>query len=145
MPIEVGKVVDGTVLNITSFGAFVQLPEGKTGLVHISEVADRYVKDVRDYLKEKDKVKVKILSVSPDGKISLSIKKANAELKKSSRPLDLEWNRNKVSNNMSFEDRLAKFLKDSDEKQQQLKKNQDSRRRSGGGYNRGRVNKMVER
>lgn len=145
MPIEVGKVVDGTVLNITSFGAFVQLPEGKTGLVHISEVADRYVKDVRDYLKEKDKVKVKILSVSPDGKISLSIKKANAELKKSSRPLDLEWNRNKVSNNMSFEDRLAKFLKDSDEKQQQLKKNQDSRRRSGGGYNRGRVNKMAER
>ncbi|WP_026486836.1 S1 domain-containing RNA-binding protein [Caldanaerobius polysaccharolyticus] len=143
MPIEVGKVVDGTVLNITSFGAFVQLPEGKTGLVHISEVADRYVKDVRDYLKEKDKVKVKILSIGPDGKISLSIKKANAELKKSSRPQEIEWNRDR-SSNMSFEDRLAKFLRDSDERQQQLKKNQDSRRRSGGGY-RGRFNKMVER
>ncbi|SHE77122.1 S1 RNA binding domain protein [Caldanaerobius fijiensis DSM 17918] len=145
MPVEVGKVVDGTVLNITSFGAFVQLPEGETGLVHISEVADKYVKDVRDYLKEKDKVKVKILSVSPDGKISLSIKKANAELKKSSRPLDLEWNRNKSSSNMSFEDRLAKFLKDSDERQQQLKKNLDTRRRSGGGYNRGKTNKMIEK
>lgn len=132
MPIDVGKVVDGTVINITNFGAFIQLPEGKTGLVHISEVADQYVKDIRDYLKEKDQVKVKVLSIDNNGKISLSIKKA-AEGHKSSKPAGMEWGHNK-NLNMSFEDRLAKYLKDSDEKQQQLKKNQDSKRKSGGGF-----------
>jgi len=76
MPFEVGDVVEGTVLNITDFGAFIQLPEGKTGLVHISEVANTYVKDIREHLKEHDKVKVKILSMDANGRISLSIKKA---------------------------------------------------------------------
>ena len=61
MPIEEGKVVEGTVSGITSFGAFIQLPEGKVGLVHISEIADTYVKDIKNYIKEKDKVKVKVV------------------------------------------------------------------------------------
>ncbi|ORX22186.1 RNA-binding protein S1, partial [Thermoanaerobacterium sp. PSU-2] len=75
MPFQVGEVVEGTVLNITDFGAFVQLPEGKTGLVHISEVANTYVKDINEFLKENDKVKVKILSMDKGGRISLSIKR----------------------------------------------------------------------
>ncbi|MBR4695413.1 MAG: S1 RNA-binding domain-containing protein, partial [Selenomonadaceae bacterium] len=54
MSIEVGSVVEGVVTGITNFGAFVELPEGKVGLVHISEVADVYVKDVHDFLKERD-------------------------------------------------------------------------------------------
>ena len=58
MAIEVGSIVEGTVSGITNFGAFVELPEGKVGLIHISEVADEYVSDVKDFLKEKDKVKV---------------------------------------------------------------------------------------
>ena len=69
MSIEVGNILEGVVTGITKFGAFVELPGGKVGLVHISEVADVYVKDVNDFLKEKDKVKVKVLSVDDHGKI----------------------------------------------------------------------------
>lgn len=132
MPIEEGKVVEGVVASITSFGAFVQLPEGKTGLVHISEIADTYVKDIKNYINEKDKVKVKILSVDNAGKINLSIKQAQ-ERKKNTRPLEIDWNNESKKNQVdSFEDRMAKFLKDSDEKLQQLKKSTDSKR--SGGY-----------
>jgi S1 RNA binding domain protein len=132
MPIEEGKVVEGVVASITSFGAFIQLPEGTTGLVHISEIADTYVKDIKNYINEKDKVKVKVLSVDKDGKINLSIKQAQ-ERKKSIRPIEIDWNNDsRKSQTESFEDRLAKFLKDSDEKLQQLKKSTDSKR--SGGY-----------
>ena len=75
MSIEIGSKVQGKVTGITNFGAFVELPEGKTGLVHISEVADSYVKDVNDHLKVGDQVEVKVLS-EKEGKIALSIKKA---------------------------------------------------------------------
>ena len=74
MSIEVGSVVEGVVTGITNFGAFVELPGGKVGLIHISEVADVYVRDVKDFLKEQDPVKVKVLSVDERGKIGLSIK-----------------------------------------------------------------------
>ena len=73
MTVEIGSKVQGKVTGITKFGAFVELPEGKTGLVHISEVADSYVKDVNDHLKVGDQVEVKVLS-EKEGKISLSIK-----------------------------------------------------------------------
>jgi len=137
MPFEVGDVVEGTVLNITDFGAFIQLPEGKTGLVHISEVANTYVKDIREHLKEHDKVKVKILSMDANGRISLSIKKAlpkkNNNNNKERDPKDFVWQSNRNYNtNSSFEERLLKFLKDSDERQQQLRKNFDSKRRNTG-------------
>ena len=80
MSIEVGSIVDGVVSGITNFGAFINLPENKVGLVHISEVADVYVKDVNDFLKEQDKVKVKVLSVDDKGKIALSVKQAQEKL-----------------------------------------------------------------
>ena len=77
MQVEVGAVVEGTVTGITKFGAFVSLPDGKSGLVHISEIANTYVSDVNEFLKLGDKVKVRVLAVTPDGKINLSIKKVN--------------------------------------------------------------------
>ncbi len=132
MPIEEGKVVEGTVSSITSFGAFIQLPEGKMGLVHISEIADTYVKDIKHFIKEKDKVKVKVLSVEKNGKINLSIKQAQV-IKRTVRPMEIDWEQESRKNQgASFEDRLSKFLKESDEKLQQLKKNTDSKRNSGG-------------
>jgi S1 RNA binding domain protein len=134
MSIEVGAVIEGTVKNITNFGAFVQLSDGKTGLVHISEVADTYVKDIHDYLKEHEKVRVKVLSVDKGGKISLSIKKAAP---KKRGPIEYDRGRRKETA-QSFEDRLAKFMKDSDEKQQQLKKHHDAR----GGRGNTRVKSM---
>jgi len=76
MSIEVGSKLQGKVTGITKFGAFIELPEGVTGLVHISEVADTYVKDIHDYLKIGDQVEVKVLHVEKNGKIALSIRKA---------------------------------------------------------------------
>lgn len=74
--VEIGTIVDGVVTGITNFGAFVQLPDGKTGLCHISEIADSYVKSVADHLKESQPVKVKVISVDDKGKVSLSIRQA---------------------------------------------------------------------
>lgn len=76
MSIEVGNKLKGKVTGIKKFGAFVELPEGKSGLVHISEVADNYVENVEEHLSVGDEVDVKVLSIADDGKISLSIKKA---------------------------------------------------------------------
>ncbi|WP_129595709.1 S1 domain-containing RNA-binding protein [Anaerophilus nitritogenes] len=136
MPVEIGKVVEGTVTGITNFGAFVELPEGKTGLCHISEVADDYVKDIRSYLKEQQKVKVKIVSIDEKGKISLSIRKAISKLpqRPASKPIEVDWQKKEKEKHLSFEDKLSQFLKDSEEKQQQVKKNMNTRR--GNGFNR---------
>lgn len=73
---SVGEVFEGKVTGITKFGAFVALPGGGSGLVHISEIANAYVSDVHDYIEDGQTVKVKVISIGADGKISLSIKKA---------------------------------------------------------------------
>lgn len=127
MPVSVGEVVDGTVTGITNFGAFIQLPEGKSGLVHISEISHDYVEKVADYLKKDQKVKVKVLSIK-DGKISLSIRQAKP---KTNKPVEIEWNKpDDKQKFMSFEDKMNKFLKDSNEKMDQLK-TRDNRKSSG--------------
>jgi S1 RNA binding domain protein len=132
MTLQVGNIIEGTVVNITNFGAFVEI-SGRTGLVHISEVSDNYVKDIRQHLKEQDKVKVKVIGIDDNGKISLSIRQANPVVKRTQKPADIDWDseRRKASG-VSFEDRMSKFLKDSEERMQDLKKNQDSKR--SGGY-----------
>ena len=76
MEFGVGSVVEGKVTGITKFGAFVALPEGRSGLVHISEIAYSYVNDVKDHLKEGQQVKVKVIGIDENGRINLSIKKA---------------------------------------------------------------------
>lgn len=76
MEFGVGTIVEGKVTGITKFGAFVSLPEGKSGLVHISEIAYSYVNDVKDHLKEGQEVKVKVIGIDENGRINLSIKKA---------------------------------------------------------------------
>jgi len=91
MPLSVGEIVEGTVTGITNFGAFVELPDGKSGLVHISEVSHEYVEKVSDYLKKDQKVRVKILSISNDGKISLSIRQAKPKTSKPSYSGILLW------------------------------------------------------
>ncbi|WP_124058184.1 S1 domain-containing RNA-binding protein [Vaginisenegalia massiliensis] len=76
MSIEVGQKVAGKVTGITNFGAFVELPEGKTGLIHISEISDGYIKDINSVLTVGQEVEVKVLTIAPDGKISLSLRQA---------------------------------------------------------------------
>ena len=121
MSLAVGEIHEGVVTGITKFGAFVELPGGITGLIHISEVADTYVKDVNDFLKEKQQVKVKVINIGDDGKIGLSIKQLVAPKNKPNR------NRPK-GREISFEDKMAKFLKESDERQQDLRRNTESKR-----------------
>lgn len=141
MAIEVGSVLEGTVTGITKFGAFVELPDKKVGLVHISEVANEYVKDVHDFLKLQDKVQVKVLSVDDKGKIGLSIKRTQEAPVKEKKEFhnnnhrdfrprsngSHEFNR-RPSTSLSFEDRLSKFLKESDERLMDLKRNTESKR-----------------
>lgn len=136
MSIEIGSVVEGVVTGITNFGAFIELPGGKVGLVHISEVADVYVRDVKDFLKEQDTVKVKVLSVDERGKIGLSIKQLTAPSAAPRRPYASDNRRPNRFNSLSFEDKLNKFLKDSDERQTDLKRNTDSKRGGRGGARR---------
>ncbi len=150
MSIEVGGVVEGTVTGITKFGAFVELEGKKTGLIHISEVADVYVNDVNDFLKVGQKVNVKVLTVDDRGKIGLSIKKAQpkapagqgagqgpaprqARPQMANRPQGgTDFHRGGqprfTAGPLSFEDKLSRFLKDSDERLTDLKRKTDSKR-----------------
>jgi S1 RNA binding domain protein len=121
MALEVGAIIEGVVTGITNFGAFVSLPDGKTGLVHISEIADAYVKDINEYVKKNDTVKVKVLSVDPSGKIGLSIKQASPTYRPRSAG---DFRRSRAN----FEDRLARFMKESDERLADLKRSTDSKR-----------------
>lgn len=135
MPLEVGVIVEGTVSGITNFGAFVELGEGKTGLVHISEVADDYVKNIREYLQDKQKIKVKVLSINPDGKISLSIRQAAPPKKKSVKPTEVDWaSLNSVNTGMSFEDKVSRFMKDSEEKIQVIRNKNKTNGRKGNSF-----------
>lgn len=120
MSFTAGQIVEGKVTGITNFGAFVELAPGTTGLVHISEVADVYVKDINEFLKMNDSVRVKILAVK-EGKIGLSIRQA-------------QTGSHKRQNRQSFEDKLNKFLKDSDERQSALKKSLDAKRGGRGNF-----------
>lgn len=162
MDLEVGMVVEGKVTGITNFGAFVDLENGKTGMVHISEVAQSYVNDIREHLKEGQTVKVKVLNIGDDGKISLSIKKAlppppranngqrpyrsgtssprtrtsfSSGPVTSSGPNGYEWQPHKSAEPSSFEDMLSKFKQSSDEKISGLKRANEPRRSNGRGRN----------
>ncbi len=121
MPVELGNILEGRVTGITNFGAFVELGDGQTGLVHISEVADTYVKDIHDYLKQNDRIKVKVIAVK-DGKIGLSIRQA-------------ETNKRTRASKEEFEYKLANFLKESEERQQDLRKSIESKRGGRGSRN----------
>jgi S1 RNA binding domain protein len=134
MSIEVGSKLLGKVTGITNFGAFVELPDGLTGLVHISEVADNYVKDINDHLKVGDQVEVKVINVEKDGKIGLSIKKANDNYQ---RPRNNKSNKsNDHRSKESFEQKMARFLKESEDRLASLKRHTESKR-GGRGARRG--------
>ncbi|MHA6252892.1 S1 domain-containing RNA-binding protein [Oceanobacillus sp. CAU 1775] len=127
MSIEVGSKLQGKVTGITNFGAFVELEKGTTGLVHISEVADNYVKDINEHLTVGDTVEVKVINVEKDGKIGLSIKKAKEKPVRKVNPRERTEN---------FEAKMNRFLKDSEDRLASLKKHTESKR-GGRGAKRG--------
>ena len=133
MALEVGQIVEGKVSGITGFGAFIDLPDGQTGLVHISEVARNYVKDINEHLTLNQEVKVKVLSLDDKGKISLSIKKAQEprsakNVPFTGRPAEIDWSSENSQKDMSFEDMMASFKQSSDARMLDIKRNTESKR-----------------
>lgn len=130
MKTNLGDILDGKVTGIMNFGAFVKLCNGDSGLVHISEVSDNYVKDINTVLAVGDSVTVKVIKVDENKKLSFSIKKAKPRMNKDDKrngnypPAEFEFNSNK-QRNMSFEDMMSKFKQSSEEKMCELKKSVD--------------------
>lgn len=145
MQLQVGMVIEGKVTGITKFGAFVALPEGKSGLVHISEIANTFVNDVHDYVQDGQTVKVKIIGIGDDGKINLSIKKADdhapqqrqdqrpprpasaAQPRQYGGPRQAVPRANGPTGDVSFEDKLKQFMQESDSRMADNKMYSDHR------------------
>ncbi len=157
MEFTVGTILEGTVTGITKFGAFVSLPENKTGMVHISQVAYTYVNDINEHLKIGQQVKVRVIGIDPNGKINLSIKKAmdpparNAQTNqkdrgqggrkgqndRGTRPQknparwdDRRQSRTAAKEPQTFDDMLKQFMADSDNKISSIKQYSDHRTKS---------------
>ena len=154
MALQVGDIVEGKVTGIKPFGAFVSLPEGKTGLVHISEVSYEFVQDLSAVLTDGQAVQVKVLSIAPDGKIALSIKRTQPAPERGARPQNAGarpagnhrskreekprvWQPKPAApqGEMSFEDMMARYKSRSEEKIADLKRVTENHR---GGYSRRR-------
>ena len=141
MELAVGQIVEGKITGITAFGVFVDIGEGKSGLVHISEVARTYVSDINEFVKVGDVVKAKVLTIGDDGKISLSIKQAlepekrEPREKRERKPVQTKvdssyvWTPKKTES-ASFEEMMSRFKQTSDEKFSDLKKKNPETRRS---------------
>ncbi len=157
MQSQVGEIYEGKVTGLTAFGAFIKMSNGETGMVHISEVASVYVKDINEHLTEGQDVKVKVLAINENNKISLSIKQAAPPAPKTNEQSGRKpqqhsssqrsYNNNKPSNQgfgnkpsnqsqapMSFEDMMAKFKQESDEKMSVLKRSGDFKTGTRRGY-----------
>ena len=160
MSIEVGNILPGKITGITNFGAFVDLGNRKTGLVHISEVSNSYIKDIKDVLTVGDEVQVKVMEISGDGKVSLSIRRASADSSEEtveekpkfqkSAPRNQEGQGFKkpyaAKSATSFEKKspsqakvndfdamMSSFLKDSEDRLTSLKRNTEGKRGGRGG------------
>lgn len=110
MELDIGTIVEGKVTGITKYGAFVSLPDGKSGMVHISEIAHAYVTDIRQHLTEGQSVKIKIIGIDQNNRINLSIKKIAPP--PPPQPAEVMVKQS-VSDTDNFEERLSKFMQES--------------------------------
>lgn len=152
MSIEVGSKVEGKVTGIANFGAFIDLGNNQTGLVHISEVSDSYVENINEELEVGQTVTVKVLSIANDGKIGLSIRKAQEKpaAEASKRPTvaprrersdrndrnDRSSHSNRgpaPSRKQDFDSLMSSFLKDSEDRLTSIKRNTENKRGGRGG------------
>lgn len=136
MAIEVGQTVKGKVSGLANFGAFIDLEDNKTGLVHISEVSDKYIKDISDELEEGQEVDVKVLSIADDGKIGLSIRKTKQAQQASDDKPKVEKPKKEAPKQKSqdFDSMMNSFLKDSEDRLSSLKQQTENRRGGRGGH-----------
>ncbi|NLC73090.1 MAG: S1 RNA-binding domain-containing protein [Ruminococcaceae bacterium] len=135
MQLEIGSIIEGKITGITKFGAFVTFADGRSGLVHISEIANTYVEDVASHVQVGQEVKVKVLAISDDGKINISIKKAlEPEVRPAARKFSNDGDKDRrpqqsrpaqpyraapqraqaPTGDTNFEDKLKQFMQDSD-------------------------------
>lgn len=136
MAIDVGEIIDGKVTGITKYAAFVALSEGKSGMVHISEISHNYVNDIKEHLREGQEVTVKIISIDEMGRINLSIKKTAPP------PVSREPRQTRSINAprrpapdepLTFEDKLKQFMHESENKITGIKSERRVSRRKGKG------------
>lgn len=146
MELEIGAIYEGKVTGITKFGAFVQLPGGKSGMVHISEIANTYVDDISKFLKDGQMVQVKLIAIDQANRINLSIKKAlpqEEQVQQSERPAKPQRPyrpANKpqqptapavpLTPEEEFENKLKAFMQSSESRMSDVRSQKD--RRSGG-------------
>lgn len=136
MELKTGTILDGKVTGITNFGAFVALPDGKSGMVHISEISDSFVNDIHEYLTVGQELRVRVLSIAEDGKIRLSARNTSGEARPAARQAQMrpsapasrpaapaprprsaeQYAVTEDSGNREFEDRLKAFMQDSNSK-----------------------------
>ena len=132
MQLEVGNILEGKVTGITKFGAFVELEPGTTGMVHISEVSSTFVKDISEHLQQNQVVKAKVLSIGEDGKISLSIKRANEVKNPPPQPRkNTRFDNDRPPQKkepLSFEEMMSKYKQSSEEKMSDLRRFMDNKR-----------------
>ena len=142
MELTIGTILDGKVKSITNFGAFISLPENKTGLVHISEVASTYVSDIRQHLTENQEVKVMVIGTD-GGKVNLSIKRLDSKKQQEAKPAPRREERSprpyrtsptpppapKTADQL-FEERLKQFMSESDSKISGIRQYADHRTKS---------------
>lgn len=128
MSIEVGNIVEGKITGLANFGAFVDLGNGKNGLVHISEVSDKFIENIKDELEEGQKVKVKIINIADDGKIALSIRKAQENSDKPKSSVAPKKSVEPKRQNKSFDAMMNSFLKDSEDRLSSIRKNTEGKR-----------------
>lgn len=155
MQLEVGAILEGRITGVKKFGAFVALPENKTGMVHISEVSNGFIEDLSTVLTEGQTVKVKVINIAEDGKIALSIKRTLPPEPRQPRqggprqggprpqrgrgndaPRVWQPKAQQPQGEQSFEDMMARFKTQSEEKISDLKRVTENRR--GGGSSRRR-------
>lgn len=138
MSVEVGNIIEGKITGLAKFGAFVDLGNGKNGLVHISEVSDKYVEDINQELEEGQTIKVKVISIADDGKIALSIRKVAGESKAEGKPAPEKKkpapkrqskpaSSNQSSSN-NFDAMMNSFLKDSEDRLSDIRRNTEGKR-----------------
>jgi S1 RNA binding domain protein len=143
MAVEVGQLMSGTVVRLLPYGVLVRLDDGSTGLVHISEIDNNYVRDVNDYFAVNDPVTVKVLAAGERGKIELSVKQAKgqtveprprpesadgeASTNGDARPSHAEMASRRESR-ASFEEKMGEFMRSSGERLTDLKRNIENKR-----------------
>lgn len=123
---DIGSIIEGRVVKLLKYGVIVELPEGESGLVHISEIDNNFIQDVADYFREGDQVEVKVIGIDDKGRLQLSVRQAQPDFQEYSRP---QRRRHQSPEDIAaFEDRLSQFMKKSGERLLDVKRNIESKR-----------------